>query len=72
MEVYKGEKLKSMSKEDILEYYDSVEDWEKAILKCQPYNLAVETIRDKTKRLEIAREWLESKDPGLFFKDPEE
>lgn len=46
--------------------------YEKAIEKCQPYNLAVETIRDKTKRLEIAREWLESKDTGLFFKDPEE
>ena len=70
MSMDKYDKLKSMSKEDILEYYDSVEDWEKAIEKCQPYNLAVETIRDKTKRLEIAREWLESKD--LFFKDPEE
>ena len=72
MSMDKGDKLKSMSKEDMLEYYDSVEDWEKAIEKCQPYNLTVETIRDKTKRLEIAREWLESKDPGLFFKDPEE
>jgi T4 RnlA family RNA ligase len=72
MSMDKGEKLKSLSKEDILEYYDSVEDWEKAIEKCQPYNLAVESIRDKTKRLEIAREWLESKDSSLFFKDPEE
>jgi T4 RnlA family RNA ligase len=72
MSMDKGEKLKSMSKEDILEYYDSVEAWEKAIEKCQPYNLVVESIRDKTKRLEIAREWLESKDSELFFKDPEE
>jgi T4 RnlA family RNA ligase len=72
MSMDKGDKLKSMSKEDILEYYDSVEAWEKAIEKCQPYNLAVESIRDKTKRLEIAREWLESKDSELFFKDPEE
>ena len=72
MSMDKGEKLKSLSKEDILEYYDSVEDWEKAIEKSQPYNLAVESIRDKTKRLEIAREWLESKDSSLFFKDPEE
>jgi lipopolysaccharide biosynthesis regulator YciM len=68
----KADRLKSMSKEDMLEYYDSVEDWEKMIEKCQHYNLAVESIRDKTKRLEIAREWLESKDSGLFFKDPEE
>jgi hypothetical protein len=72
MSIDKGDRLKSMSKEDVLEYYDSIEDWEKAIERCQPYNLAVETIRDKTKRLEIAREWLGSKDPGLFFRDPEE
>ena len=72
MSMDKCDKLKSLSKEDILEYYDSVEDWEKMIEKCQPYNLSVESIRDKTKRLEIAREWLESKDSGLFFKDPEE
>ena len=72
MSMDKADKLKSMSKEDILEYYDSIEDWEKAIERCQPYNLAVETIRDKTKRLEIAREWLKSKDSGLFFRDPEE
>ena len=72
MSMDKADRLKSMSKEDMLEYYDSVEDWEKMIEKCQPYNLAVETIRDKTKRLEISREWLESKDSGLFFKDPEE
>jgi T4 RnlA family RNA ligase len=72
MSIDKGERLKSKSKEDVLEYYDSIEDWEKAIERCQPYNLAVETIRDKTKRLEIAREWLESKDTGLFFRDPEE
>lgn len=72
MSIDKGERLKSMSKEDVLEYYNSIEDWEKAIERCQPYILAVETIRDKTKRLEIAREWLESKDTGLFFRDPEE
>lgn len=72
MSMDKAEKLNSMSKEQVLEYYDSVEDWEKAIEKCQPYNLAVESIRDKTKRLEIAREWLQSKDSGLFFNEPDE
>jgi hypothetical protein len=72
MSMDKCDKLKLLSKEDILDYYDSVEDFEKAIEKCQPYNMAVESIRDKTKRLEIAREWLELKDSGLFFKDLEE
>jgi hypothetical protein len=61
----------SMDKCDKLKLL-SVEDFEKAIEKCQPYNMAVESIRDKTKRLEIAREWLELKDSGLFFKDLEE
>jgi hypothetical protein len=34
--------------------------------------MAKEFIRNQTKRLEIAREWLESKDSTLFFRDPEE
>ena len=32
----------------------------------------IEWLRDKTKRLEIAREWLEKQDGSLFFRDPEE
>jgi RNA ligase len=72
MSLYKRDKLKSIPKVDILNHYRSVEAWERAIERRHPYNLAVETIRDKTKRLEIAREWLESKDPTLFFIDPEE
>lgn len=71
MSMDKGERLKSMSKEDVLEYYDSIEDWEKAIERCQPYNLAVETIRDKTKKLHIARDFLKLRDPSLFFIDKE-
>jgi hypothetical protein len=68
----KAEKLKLMDIEDILEHYNSVEDCEKVIEKCQPYNLAVETIRDKTKRLELARDWLLSKNSNLFFTNFEE
>jgi hypothetical protein len=33
--------------------------------------MSVEWLRDKTKRLEIAREWLEGEDSTLFFTDPE-
>lgn len=72
MSMDKAEKLKVMSKEDILNIYSDVESYEKALKRCEPYNMVVEFIRDKTKRLEISREWLESKDPGLFFRDPEE
>jgi len=29
-------------------------------------------LRDLTKRLNLSREWLQTKDKTLFFKDPEE
>jgi len=37
-----------------------------------PYEIAKEWVRDQTKRLQIARDWLLKKDPTLFFQDPEE
>jgi T4 RnlA family RNA ligase len=71
MNMDKAEKLKSMSKEEILDIYDDMESYEKALRRCQPYEMAVEWLRDKTKRLEIAREWLGKQDRTLFFRDPE-
>ena len=71
MNMDKAEKLKSMSKEEILDIYDDMESYERVLKRCQPYEMAVEWLRDKTKRLEIAREWLEKEDSTLFFKDPE-
>ena len=44
----------------------------KMIERCEPYELAKEWVRDHTKRLEMAREWLKRQDPSLFFVDPEE
>jgi T4 RnlA family RNA ligase len=38
----------------------------------EAYELAKNWVREKTKRLHIAREWLLKKDPTLFFQDPEE
>lgn len=37
-----------------------------------PYDLAKDWIRQNTKRLMIARDWLKKEDPSLFFKDIEE
>jgi T4 RnlA family RNA ligase len=71
MNMDKAQKLKLMSKEEILDIYDDMESYERSLKRCQPYEMAVEWLRDKTKRLEIAREWLEGEDPTLFFKDPE-
>jgi T4 RnlA family RNA ligase len=71
MNMDKAQKLKLMSKEEILDIYDDIESYERALKRCQPYEMAVEWLRDKTKRLEIAREWLEKQDGTLFFRDPE-
>jgi T4 RnlA family RNA ligase len=71
MNMDKAQKLKLMSKEEILDIYDDMESYERALKRCQPYEMAVEWLRDKTKRLEIAREWLEKQDGTLFFRDPE-
>jgi hypothetical protein len=71
MNMDKAEKLKVMAKEEILDIYDDMESYERALKRCQPYEMSVEWLRDKTKRLEIAREWLEGEDSTLFFTDPE-
>jgi hypothetical protein len=72
MNMVKADDLKKMSKEEILDIYDNMEDYEKALQRCEPYEMAKEWLRDQTKRLAIAREWLQKNDPTLFFQDPEE
>jgi hypothetical protein len=37
-----------------------------------PYELAKDWLRDRTKRLMIARDFLKEKDPTLFFQEPDE
>jgi len=36
------------------------------------YELAKDWLRDKTKKLMIARDFLKEKDPTLFFQEPDE
>ena len=72
MNMVKADDLRKMSKEEILDIYDNMEDYERALQRCEPYEMAKEWVRDQTKRLAIAREWLQKKDPTLFFQDPEE
>jgi len=72
MNMQKALELKQMSKEQILDIYDDMESYERMLERCKPYQMAVEWLRDKTKRLEISREWLESQDSTLFFRDIEE
>jgi RNA ligase len=72
MNMVKADDLKKMSKEEILDIYDNIEDYEKALQRCEPYEMAKMWLRDLTKRLNLSREWLQTKDKTLFFKDPEE
>ena len=72
MNMVKADDLKKMSKEEILNIYDNMEDYEKALQRCEPYEMAKMWLRDLTKRLNLSREWLQTKDKTLFFQDPEE
>lgn len=72
MSMIKSDELRKMSKEEILDNYDSISDYEKTLSNLDPYEMSKRWLRDKTKRLQIARDWLSSKDSSLFFKDPEE
>lgn len=71
MNMIKGEELKKLSKEDIKEYYGDFENYQKSLQKCEPFEMAKEWLRDKTKRLNIAREFLKQKDSSLFFQEPD-
>jgi T4 RnlA family RNA ligase len=72
MNMVKADDLRKMSKEEILDIYDNMEDYEKALQRCEPYEMAKGWLRDLTKRLNLSREWLQTKDKTLFFQDPEE
>jgi RNA ligase len=72
MNMVKADDLRKMSKEEILDIYDNMEDYEKALQRCEPYEMAKMWLRDLTKRLNLSREWLQTKDKTLFFQDPEE
>ena len=72
MNLDKAEQLKKMSKEEILDLYDDIESYERTLKRCEPFEMSKEWLRDKTKRLEIAREWLKKEEPTLFFQEPEE
>lgn len=72
MNMVKADDLRKMSKEEILDIYDNMEDYEKALQRCEPYEMAKAWLRDTTKRLNLSREWLQTKDRTLFFQDPEE
>lgn len=72
MAMVKADDMRKMSKDQIIEYYKSMEAYEKSLQRCEPYEMAKGWLRDLTKRLNLSREWLQTKDKTLFFQDPEE
>ena len=72
MAMVKADDMRKMSKDEIINHYKSMESYEKALQRCVPYEMAKEWLRDLTKRLNLSREWLQTKDKTLFFQDPEE
>jgi T4 RnlA family RNA ligase len=72
MSMVKADDMRKLSKEDILKYYGTMDRYEKSLQRCEPYEIAKEWLRDLTKRLNLSRSWLQTKDKTLFFQDPEE
>jgi T4 RnlA family RNA ligase len=72
MAMVKADDMRKLSKEDILKIYGGMERYEKSLQRCEPYEMAKTWLRDLTKRLNLSREWLQTKDKTLFFQDPEE
>lgn len=72
MAMVKADDMRNLSKEDILRIYGDMDKYERSLQRCEPYEMAKEWLRDLTKRLQISRDWLLTKDKTLFFQDPEE
>jgi len=72
MAMVKADDMRKMSKDEIINHYKSMESYEKALQRCEPYEMAKDWLRDLTKRLNLSRDWLQTKDKTLFFQDPEE
>ena len=65
MNIVKCDKLKKLSKEEVLDIYDDYSLYEKSIERGNSYELTKEHIIRQTKKLEMAREWLEKRGYSL-------
>ena len=69
MNIVKADEMKNMNEEEILEIFDTMEDYENSLQRCKPYEMAIEWLRSKTSKLFVARDWLKERDETLFFTD---
>jgi len=69
-EMIKADELKKMDKEEILSKYDSIERYEQSLQQKDKFELIKSWLKEKTKRLAMARDWIQKKDPNFFFRNP--
>jgi hypothetical protein len=72
MNMVRLEEWNNLTNDEILSKFKSVEKYRIALDKASesftPYEMSIEWLRNKTKRLEIAREWLTTQDSSLLLK----
>lgn len=70
MEIVKSDDLKKLTKEEIANKYANIESYETLLNKLDKYELIKSWIKDSTKRLLLARNWIKQRDPEMFFRNP--
>jgi T4 RnlA family RNA ligase len=69
MELSKLDDLKSLPREEILTKYDSYERYESTINRLDKYELIKQWLKDRTKRLQMARDFIREEDPKFEFRN---
>ena len=70
MELVKADDLKKLTKEEIADRYANIESYETLLNRLDKYELIKSWIKDSTKRLLLARNWIKKMDPEMFFRNP--
>jgi len=70
MELVKADDLKKLTKEEIADRYVNIESYETLLNRLDKYELIKSWIKDSTKRLLLARNWIKKMDPEMFFRNP--
>lgn len=61
-----------LSREEVLEKFETFDRYENALKMSEPFEMAKEWLSKETNKLLIARDWLSKIDPSLFFVNVEE
>ena len=68
----KADEMKKLTKDEILDRYSDISIYEDSLNKKDKYELIKSWIKDNTKRLALARDWIKKRDPYMFFRNPVE